>query len=92
MKEYIDHYYPSIFAAISRLTRLPNRDDLDKLTQNVLTDLWEHKDTFERETHQGVYIYKTILRHVFSFLRQTGDEQRIEFLQKNLPINPSHLH
>jgi hypothetical protein len=88
LEEYTNLYYPSIFAAISRLTRLPEHRDLDMLTHNVLADLWHHKEVFEAESRKGVFIYKTILYHVFSYLKQQGDEKRIAYLQKILPINP----
>jgi len=88
LKEYIDLYYPSIFAAISRLTRLPDRQDLDALTRNVLADLWRQKEIFETERRKGAFIYKTMLYHIFSFLTEKGDMERISFLKKILPTNP----
>ena len=88
MKDFIDLYYSAVFSAISRLTRLPDRQELETLTEEVLADLWLHKDAFNAESRKGVYIYKTILYHVFAYLKRQGDEQRISFLQKTLPINP----
>jgi len=90
LKEFIDHHYSSVFSAISRLTRFPDRQEVEALTEEVLTDLWLHKRTFDAESRKGVFIYKTILYHVFAFLKRKGDEERISFLQKTLPINPDH--
>ena len=88
MKDFIDRYYSSVFSAISRLTRQSDRQELETLTEEVLTDLWLHKEAFDAESRKGIFIYKTILYHVFAYLKRMGDEERISFLQKTLPINP----
>lgn len=88
LKELADHYYPSIFAAISRLTRLTDRLALDSLTRSVITELWENKAAFDKEQRKGIYIYKTLLHHIFAYLKSKGDEQRLEYLRATLPINP----
>ena len=88
MKDFIDLYYSSVFSAISRLTGLSDRQELETLTEEVLADLWHHKEAFDAESRKGIYIYKTILYHVFAYLKRKGDQERISFLQKTLPINP----
>ena len=88
VKELTDHYYPSIFAAISRLTRLTDSQALDFLTRSVITELWEKKAAFDEEPRKGVFIYKTLLHHIFAYLKSKGDEQRLEYLRTTLPINP----
>ena len=90
LKDFIDHYYSSVFSAISRLTRLSDRQELETLTEEVLADIWLHKEAFDAESRKGIYIYKTILYHVFAYLKRKGDQERISFLQKTLPINPDH--
>ena len=87
MKDFIDRYYSSVFSAISRLTHLSDRQELEILTEEVLTDLWQHKEAFDAESRKGVFIYKTLLYHVFAYLKRKGDEERISFLKKTLPIN-----
>ena len=87
LKELTDLYYPSIFAAISRLTRLPDRQTLDTLTMSVIDELWEKKAAFDQEPRKGVFIYKTLLHHVFAYLKSKGDEKRLEYLRETLPIN-----
>ncbi|MBS1602421.1 MAG: hypothetical protein JST42_07105 [Bacteroidetes bacterium] len=88
MKELTDHYYARIFAAISRLTRLADGQALDSLTRSVITELWEKKTAFDLDPRKGVFIYKTLLHHVFAHLKNKGDEKRLEYLRANLPINP----
>ncbi len=92
LKDFIDFYYPPVFSAISRLTRLPNRYELETLTQEVLADLWAKREAFHAESRKGIFIYRTILYHVFTYLKKQGDEKRISFLQKTLPINPEFLN
>ena len=87
LKELTDLYYPGIFAAISRLTRLADRQTLDTLTLSVITELWEKRAVFDQEVRKGVFIYKTLLHHVFAYLKSKGDEKRLEFLRETLPIN-----
>jgi DNA-directed RNA polymerase specialized sigma24 family protein len=88
LKDFIERYYPSVFAAISRLTRLPDRKELETLTDEVLADLWEQREAFNADDRKGVFIYRTILHHLFAYLKNKGDENRINFLRKALPINP----
>lgn len=65
---------------------------MEALTQQVLAELGERSQEFTSEHYQGVFIYKLILRHVFNHLKAQGDEARIIFLQKTLPINPSNYN
>lgn len=92
LKDFIDFYYPPVFSAIARLTRLPNRYELEELTQEVLADLWIKKDALSAESRKGIFIYKTILFHVFAYLEKKGDAERISFLKRTLPINSELLH
>jgi hypothetical protein len=88
LQDFIDRHYSSIFSAISRLAHLSDRQALEVLTEEVLADLWLHKEAFDAESQKGVFIYKTILYHVFAYLKRNGDQERISFLKKTLPINP----
>ena len=88
LKDFIDRYYSSVFSAISRLTGLSDRKELETLTEEVLADLWLHREAFDAESRKGIFIYRTILYHVFAYLKRKGDEERITFLQKTLLINP----
>jgi len=88
LKEFTDLYYPSIFAAISKLTRLTDGQALDTLTRSVIAELWEKRSIFDQDPRKGIFMYKTILHHVFAYLKSKGDENRLEFLRTNLPINP----
>jgi DNA-directed RNA polymerase specialized sigma24 family protein len=90
LKDLIDRYYSSVYSAIARLTRLSDRQELESLTEEVMADLWTRKNAFDAESRKGVFLYKTILYHVFAYLKRKGNEERIGFLQKILPINPDH--
>jgi DNA-directed RNA polymerase specialized sigma24 family protein len=88
LKDFIDRYYSSIFSAISKLTRLSPCQELETLTEEVLADIWLHRDAFDADGRKGTYLYRTILYHVFAYLKRKGDLERISFLQKTLPIHP----
>jgi hypothetical protein len=88
LKDFINLYYSSIFSAIAKLSGLSDRQEVETLTEEVLADLWHHKEAFDAESRKGIFIYKTILYHVFAYLKRKGDEERISFLKKTLPINP----
>lgn len=63
---------------------------LKALTEEILGELSQRKEELAAETHKGVFVYRVVLTHVFSFLAGRGDETRIDFLQKILLIHPSH--
>jgi len=88
LKDFINLYYSSIFSAIAKLSGLSDRQEVETLTEEVLADLWHHKEAFDAESRKGIFIYKTILYHLFAYLKRKGDEERISFLKKTLPINP----
>jgi hypothetical protein len=87
LKDFINLYHSSVFSAIAKLSGLSDRQEVETLTEEVLADLWYHKEAFDAESRKGIFIYKTILYHVFAYLKRKGDEERISFLKKNLPIN-----
>jgi DNA-directed RNA polymerase specialized sigma24 family protein len=89
LKEFIDHYYPTVFAAAARLTGSADKEELAALTGNVLVLLWEKRLEFAAEPRPGVYLYKLLLHEVFSFLRQRGETERIRTLRDILVIDPT---
>ena len=89
MKDFIDRYYPNIFTAAARLTGLADKEELAKLTEDVLACLWENRQEFVAEERPGVFLYRIILQEVITFLRQRGDEQRIRILRDILLIDPA---
>ncbi|GGA99386.1 hypothetical protein [Puia dinghuensis] len=90
MNHFIDSYYSSVFNSVTRLTGLADEKELKALTEEILGELSQRIDELTAESHKGVFVYKVVLTHVFSFLAGRSDKQRIEFLQKILLIHPSH--
>ncbi len=89
LKDFIDRYYPNIFMAAARLTGLSDKEELAKLTEDVLTVLWENQREFASEERPGVFLYRILLQEVVSFLRQRGEEERIRILRDILLIDPA---
>ncbi|HLZ88314.1 MAG TPA: hypothetical protein VKQ52_13760 [Puia sp.] len=90
MNHFIDSYYSSVFNSVARLTGSSDENELKALTEEVLGHLRQREEELAAESHKGIFIYKVVLTHVFSFLERKRDENRIDFLQKILPIHPSH--
>jgi hypothetical protein len=90
LNPFIDSYYSSIFHSVARLTGLIDEKEVATLTKAILEDLERRKEELAADSRKGVFIYKVVLIHVFSFLEARGDENRIDFLQKILLIHPSH--
>ncbi len=79
-----------MFNSVVKLTGLSDEKEIKALTEEILGHLRQRKKELAIETHQGVFVYKVILIHVFSYLEAQGNTQRIAFLQKILLIHPSH--
>ncbi len=90
LKEFIDLYYQSTYGAIVKLTRLKDKAALEMLTRLVLEDVWSQHEAFAATTAQGTFIFKVMVKHIFAFLRQRNEKERIDFLQKTLLIHPQH--
>jgi DNA-directed RNA polymerase specialized sigma24 family protein len=89
LKDFIDRYYPNVFMAAARLTGLSDKEELAKLTEDVLASLWENRREFASEERPGVFLYRILLQEVITFLRHRGDEQRIRILRDILLIDPA---
>lgn len=90
MKEFIASYYHQVFNSVERLARPGDEREVDILTREILSDLWERREQLEAEARKGVFIYKVVLGHVFSYLKTNGETGKIEYLQKILLIHPAH--
>jgi hypothetical protein len=90
LNHYILSYYPAIFNSVVRLTRWTDPGELEILSHEVLDDLQKRIDEFEADGRKGVFIYRLVLGHVFSRLKERGEDERIRFLQQILMIHPSH--
>jgi hypothetical protein len=82
--EFIDFYYPSIYSALTKLTGLTDPQALEKLTMDIFDELWKTRDQVLTELRPPAFIYKTLIRHVFAYLRQQGSGDRISALQSIL--------
>jgi DNA-directed RNA polymerase specialized sigma24 family protein len=89
-EQFIDLYYPSIFSAITRLTGLREEKELESLTVDVFMDLWDNSETLFNEVRPPAFIYKILLRHVFTYLKKQGSEEHLLLLRNILPIDPVH--
>ena len=73
-----------------RLTGLSSEKELKALTEEILGELRRREEEFAAFGRKGVFVYRVVLVHVFSFLAARKDTKRIEFLRKILLIHPSH--
>jgi DNA-directed RNA polymerase specialized sigma24 family protein len=88
--QFIDHYYPSIYSAINKLTGLTDEKEIETITVAVFDELWRDRDQLLNEMRPPAYVYRVLIRHVFSFLRKQGSEDRIIALQNTLLIDPAY--
>ena len=87
---FIDRYSSAVFSALAKLTGVTDQNELEELTVNVFVDLWNNSEELFRNIRPVGFIYKILLQHVFSYLKQTGRQDHIEVLKKTLLIDPSH--
>lgn len=88
MKEFIASYYHRVFTSVEKLARIGDAREVDILTREILSDLWERKEQLEADPGKGVFIYKVVLGHVFSHLKANGETGKMEHLQQILLIHP----
>jgi hypothetical protein len=89
-EHFADQYCPPIFFSVSKLTGLDSENELELLTANILVHLWEEKEALANEGRPGVFIYKIVLQHVFTHLKEMGNTDRISLLRNGLLIDPAH--
>jgi hypothetical protein len=87
---FIDRYSSAVFSALAKLTGLTDQKELEELTVSVFVDLWAHSEELFRNIRPVGFIYKVLLQHVFSYLKRTGRNEKIEVLKKTLLIDPSY--
>lgn len=90
LEQFIDQYCPPVYSAISRLCSLSHGKDLEELTTQVLGHLWHYRAQFTGQPIPGRVIYRKILQHIFPYLKEQGNEERIQLLKDILPIDPHH--
>src|ERR1700743_1556449 len=82
--QFIDFYYPSIYSAITKLTGQADEAELETITMDVFDELWKTRHQTLNEFRPPAFIYKILIRHVFSYLRKQGEDDRILSLQNML--------
>lgn len=88
--EFMDHYSLPIYSTIALLTGLTDQNELEKLSVFTLTDLWKNSDLLFSDSRPTAFIYKVVLKHVFTYLKNKGNTSRIELLRNTLLIDPVH--
>src|ERR1700712_4643910 len=89
-EQFIDQYSLSIHSTIAILTGTTNPIELEKLTIEALTHLWRNNDLLFSERRPTAFIYKVLLQHVFTYLKDHSNTGRIELLENTLLIDPIH--
>src|SRR5579872_6603380 len=87
-ENFIDQYYPSIFAGVQKLTGPADKLVLEKLTVEIFVDLWENSEELFKPLRKPAFVYKILVKHVVTYLKKQGDESRLELLQHTLLIDP----
>ncbi|HEX9509854.1 MAG TPA: hypothetical protein VF939_05195 [Puia sp.] len=88
--EFMDHYSLPIHSTIAILTGLTDQKELTQLSVNALTDLWKNNDLLFSDNRPRAFIYKVVIQHVFTYLKNEGNTSRIELLRNTLLIDPVH--
>jgi len=71
------------------LTGRSDETELKALTEEILAELRLREDELAAFDRKGVFVYRVVLIHVFSFLEACGDKRRVGLLRKILLINPA---
>ena len=87
LKELICHYCDPVYTCVTRLTGFSDLDVLEYITGQVILDLWNQRGVLSKEQRPGIYIFKILLRQIFIYLKQHGNEARIRLLQSILLID-----
>lgn len=87
-EQFIDRYYPSIFAGVQKLAGPVDKLVLEKLTVEIFVDLWEHSEELFRPLRKPAFVYKVLVRHVIAWLKKMGATEQLAFLEDTLLIDP----
>jgi hypothetical protein len=87
-EQFIDRYYPSIFAGVQKLSGPADTLILEKLTVEIFIDLWEHSEELFKPLRKPAFVYKVIVRHVVAWLKKTGATGQLAILRDTLLIDP----
>jgi hypothetical protein len=90
-EQFIDQYYPSIFAGVQKLSGPADRMVLEKLTVEIFVDLWENSEELFTPLRKPAFVYKTLVKHVVEYLKKQGNETQLQLLQNTLLIDPEQF-
>src|ERR1700685_1619161 len=90
-EQFIDQYYPSIFAGVQKLTGPAGQMAIEKLTVEIFVDLWENSDELFGPLRKPAFVYKILVKHVVSFLKKQGFQEQLQLLQHTLLSNPEQF-
>src|SRR6185437_5589461 len=83
-ENFIDKYYPSVFAGVQKLTGPADKLALEKLIVEIFVDLWENSEELFKPLRKPAFVYKILVKHVIAFLKRLGDDDRLDLLQNTL--------
>jgi DNA-directed RNA polymerase specialized sigma24 family protein len=86
-EQFIDQYYPSIFAGVQKLTGPADNLALEKLTVEIFVDLWENSEELFKPLRKPAFVYKILVRHVVDYLKKQGNDTQLQLLQNTLLID-----
>ena len=89
-EHFVDLYSSSVYSAIVKLTGLTDETELESMTIEVFTDLWKNNEELFDEMQPPALLYRTVLQHIFIYLKRQGSEDHILQLQNLLLIDPAH--
>jgi len=89
-ERFIDLYFASVYSAVSRLTGLKDEQAIEAITVDIFVNLWKNSDTLFSEVRPPAFIYKIMLPHIFSYLKEHESEKRAQLLKGILLIDPAY--
>jgi hypothetical protein len=89
-EHFVDLYSSPVYSAIVKLTGLTDETELEAMTIQVFTDLWKNNEELFEELQPPALLYRTVLQHIFIYLKREGSEDHILQLKNLLLIDPAH--
>jgi len=89
-EHFVDLYSSSVYSAIVKLTGLTDETELEAMTIEVFSDLWKNNEELFDEMQPPALLYRTVLQHIFIYLKRQGSEDHILQLKNLLLIDPAH--
>src|ERR1700753_2532255 len=90
-EQFIDQYYPSIFAGVQKLTGPADKMALEKLAVEIFVDLWENSEELFKPLRKPAFVYKILVKHVVAYLKKQGNDTQLQLLQHTLLIDPEQF-